>query len=59
MAGRKRPGPLQAHMVLSALEESDAPQTVASAPKHVVDDEGTQTKGRARSYISSSTREVC
>eukprot|EP00975_Prorocentrum_lima_P041365 8691061-Prorocentrum_lima.AAC.1 len=54
-AGGKRQGPLQAHMVLPTLEESNAPQTIQNASKKVVDDEGAQTKRPARVCRSSTT----
>eukprot|EP00975_Prorocentrum_lima_P026591 5591394-Prorocentrum_lima.AAC.1 len=40
MARGKRRGPLQAHLVFSTLEESDASPTIGNASKHVVDDDG-------------------
>eukprot|EP00975_Prorocentrum_lima_P066949 12912103-Prorocentrum_lima.AAC.1 len=59
MAGGKRQGPLQAHMALPTLEESDAPHTIEKASKHVVDDEGIQTNISASVCRSNTTRDVC
>eukprot|EP00975_Prorocentrum_lima_P004211 914617-Prorocentrum_lima.AAC.1 len=50
MAGRKRQGSLQADMVFSTLEESDASQAVKNASKHVVDGKKDPDR-RANKYL--------
>eukprot|EP00975_Prorocentrum_lima_P065354 12902975-Prorocentrum_lima.AAC.1 len=59
MAGAKRQSPVEAHMILPTLEESNAPQAIENASTHVVDDEGAQTKRPAYACRSSTTRKVC